>query len=925
MAAIAQHIGKLVPQPLYEEPYDELALDALNPRHEVAGLVSNPVGILHVAILPSSCRQAGQNSLWHGLCQTGDQCDTIPEWRYDWDLLFRDLYVKGGCFVNDAECFDYQTFGITLTESWTTDPAHRLLLEDSWSALVRSGFTKSDLAASPTGVFVGISGVGEWAQVMLTHGKSDAVFAMHGKDGGAAAGRLSYLFGLKGPCFSLSTACSSSLVALDAACQNVKLDVCDTSLVASVNLLLHATTWSSLCALHALAPNGSCKTFDQLADGYGRGEGCGAFMITAASSKIHLVRTRLAGCSVNQDGRSASFMAPNGPSQEAVIMSTVQNLDATTILSWETHGTGTALGDPIEMEGLLNTLAHNGSQLSVAALKPNIGHCEVAAGVLQLIKVVTVLEQHTGTGNLHLRQTNAMFDLTAEPLFIPSQIVLPILMRSSGGLCSFGYAGTNACALISLTGSPAHSARELAVVVYREHRLQWWSAVPSSNCEILLGSALLNNPTLCTWQASWQVETINYLRDHRVGTVPVVPGTGYLELARSAGCMGLHMSNLILAEQKFEQFMFLESADLQLEVVVTLNKATQFTSIKSLVSGAWDQNYTTKIRNLSTKSSVGTSVASDCEVAASQFYGFIGNKYLGDFRCDKMLLGKSCMTSCVHLANPRQECSPHLQFCAALDALTHGTLLFTDRMANLQLPFYLDRLGDVEFESLPSSLFTHGVLYGHTSNELIQICLNHNQIGSLHKLQPGFMPPGTLELSRVSKMLYQTKWQSDVLPEAGGTPVAVCLHSVDQYGSISSESNLDLGFHAVSVSCPTSPSTAATVMHAVCSLLSSFDSSHPVWVLTCGCSGPAAFEWLLGGLSSLVRSLSLEQSSIYSCTDTDDLTVALQRPISSGSRAHTAQHGSVCEVMHAVPRVEIAMVPIRFAADETFLITGESH
>ena len=147
-----------------------------------------------------------------------------------------------------------------------------------------------------------------------------SVYGAHGSDGGAAAGRVSYLLGLKGPCFSVNTACSSSLVALDAAYQNLQLHTCNRCVVAGVCLHMHATSFGAFCALHALSPDGQCKTFDGKADGYGRSEAVGAVNLARTSGSM----LKLCGTSVNQDGRSASFMGPNGLSQQAVVRAAMQ-------------------------------------------------------------------------------------------------------------------------------------------------------------------------------------------------------------------------------------------------------------------------------------------------------------------------------------------------------------------------------------------------------------------------------------------------------------------------------------------------------------------------------------------------------------------------------------------------------------------------
>ena len=175
---------------------------------------------------------------------------------------------------------------------------------------------------------------------------------------------MSFLYGLKGPCFSITTACSSALVALDAAAKCLQLGTSDAAFAAGVNFMLHTATWVSLCALHVLSPNTRCKTFDRAADGLGRGESCVAVMLGASPSGYRL--PVLQGTSVNQDGRSASFAAPNGRAQEAALRKSLAS-EMMTGLSprcWEAHGTGTALGDLIEVAALVNALGPTALSLS---------------------------------------------------------------------------------------------------------------------------------------------------------------------------------------------------------------------------------------------------------------------------------------------------------------------------------------------------------------------------------------------------------------------------------------------------------------------------------------------------------------------------------------------------------------------------------
>ncbi|MEC7098476.1 MAG: polyketide synthase, partial [Candidatus Thermoplasmatota archaeon] len=268
-------------------------------------------------------------ALWDLLRSGRDTVTKIPSVsRFDVDALDgtpAELYTKRGHFVDGVELFDNAHFGVGAAEAKTMDPHQRLVLETGYQALAQSGHDKASLMGSDVGVFVGIAR-SDWENVQKDLSSRATSFSNLGMDPGAGAGRVSYLLGLKGPCFAVNTACSSSLVALDAACLNVTLGSCGFAVAAGTNLQLHAGNWAGFCAMRALSADGQCKTFDESADGYGRGEACGAMVIRSSKRDGDLKETAreqalawLTGTAVNQDGKSASFMAPNGPSQEALL------------------------------------------------------------------------------------------------------------------------------------------------------------------------------------------------------------------------------------------------------------------------------------------------------------------------------------------------------------------------------------------------------------------------------------------------------------------------------------------------------------------------------------------------------------------------------------------------------------------------------
>ncbi|EWM20016.1 polyketide synthase [Nannochloropsis gaditana] len=243
-------------------------------------------------------------------------------------------------------------FGISAMEASSMDPQQRLLLEVGYTALWSAGYDRKDLVSRNVGIFVGI-GSNDWSSLVT----QATAYTGTGAAASIAANRLSYVFGLKGPSMSIDTACSSSLVSLDAACLRLRINKCESAIVFGINLLLSPASLIALCRARMLCADARCKTFDASANGYVRGEGCGAVVLkrlsdaTAAGDRVLAV---VRGSGVNQDGRSASLTAPNGPSQEEVILTALQEAQVSPldVEYVETHGTGTALGDPIEVGAL---------------------------------------------------------------------------------------------------------------------------------------------------------------------------------------------------------------------------------------------------------------------------------------------------------------------------------------------------------------------------------------------------------------------------------------------------------------------------------------------------------------------------------------------------------------------------------------------
>ena len=378
-----------------------------------------------IAIIGMGCRFPGADSpeaFWRLLERGGDAIGEIPRERWNVDDYFdRDteapgkMYVRHGGFVDGVDEFDAGFFGITPREAEEVDPQQRLLLEVVWESLEQAGIAPSSLRESEAGVFIGMSSDDHatWSH----HGNGLADLNAHRTLGTArsiAAGRIAYVLGLHGPVLQIDTACSSSLVAVYQACQSLQAGECDLAMAGGVNLMLSPATTIALCKLHALAPDGRCKTFDAAADGYVRGEGCGIVVLKRLSDARRdgdPILACIRGAAINHDGASNGLTAPNGQAQEWLIRKTLHKaqLDGRTIDYVEAHGTGTELGDPIELAALDRAYGDGRSpanRLYVGSVKTNIGHLEAAAGIAGLLKVVLMLQHGRIAPHLHFDKPN---------------------------------------------------------------------------------------------------------------------------------------------------------------------------------------------------------------------------------------------------------------------------------------------------------------------------------------------------------------------------------------------------------------------------------------------------------------------------------------------------------------------------------------
>ncbi|CCI31025.1 type I polyketide synthase [Microcystis sp. T1-4] len=410
-----------------------------------------------IAIIGLGCRFPNANninSFWYLLSQGIDAIRRLPSERSA--SLHRTMPdhhpALWGGFLDLVDQFDSSFFGIAPREAARMDPQQRLLLEVAWEAFENAGVVPDQLAGSRTGVFVGLS-TNDHSHILLRNPENLDAYVGTGSANSMVANRLSYLLDLRGPSMTVDTACSSSLVAVHMACQNLKNHESDLALAAGINLILTPDLTLALSQAQMMSPEGRCKTFDADADGYVRGEGCGVVVLKRLKDAMDdgdAIYAVIRGSAINQDGRSNGITAPNGLAQQSIIREALAKaqIKPEQISYIEAHGTGTPLGDPIEVDALKAVFDSNrpvNHPYWVGSVKTNIGHLEAAAGIAGLIKVALCLHHREIPAHLHLKQVNPHISLDNTSLeFVKTH--QPWVTNTDSlyaGVSSFGFGGTN--------------------------------------------------------------------------------------------------------------------------------------------------------------------------------------------------------------------------------------------------------------------------------------------------------------------------------------------------------------------------------------------------------------------------------------------------------------------------------------------------
>ncbi|HZU55354.1 MAG TPA: beta-ketoacyl synthase N-terminal-like domain-containing protein [Actinocrinis sp.] len=517
-----------------------------------------------LAIVSTALRLPGglntPQDYWEFLLGDRDVVREIPEDRPGLRSVFdpkpntpNRSYVDRAGFLSDVAEFDPAFFGMSQREAESTDPQQRLLMETAWEAMERAGIAVRRRDRINAGVFIGIM-TSEYGERLTNRTGDREVDPYYGTGGGLsmAAGRVSYVMGFSGPAVSVDTACSSSLVALHLGAQALRRGECRYALVGGANLIFSPDLMVSLCQNQALAPDGRSKTFTAAADGYGRGEGVGVAVLMRLDDAEREGRPILAvlrGSAVMHDGASSGLTVPNGIAQQEVIRAALADagVAAHEVGVVETHGTGTSLGDPIEVGALDAVIGAGAPNRTVPALlstlKSRLGHLEGAAGIAALIKIVLMLQHgvvpvavapDAGPLNEYIPWDRVRLTVPRTQTPWPSGYE-----RRIAGVSAFGMSGTNAHAILeAYTPAPQPEAPAAASAMAHLVTLSAKNATSLTELVTATASYLVGTPQEQLAAAAHTLRAGRAPFEHRVAVVGTSGGELAEKLAVAVGHAG---------------------------------------------------------------------------------------------------------------------------------------------------------------------------------------------------------------------------------------------------------------------------------------------------------------------------------------------------------------------------------------------------
>ena len=453
-------------------------VEALSPEHR---FLHEPIAIVGMSgVMPLS---DDLDEFWDNLKNARDLISVVPTDRWRWEDYDGDPLTESnksnsrwGGFMKEVDRFDAQFFGISAKEAEMMDPQQRIFLQTVWKAIEDSGQKVSDLSGTRTGLFVGVA-TNDYLSMMTTLQAPMDVHAGPGNSHSILANRVSFLLNLNGPSAPIDTACSSSLIALHRAVESIRTGGCDMAIVGGVHAMLSPGGHITFAMAGLMSGDGKCRSFDKSGTGYSRGEGCGAIFIkplSRAEADGNHIYGVIKATAENHGGRVAMLTAPNASAQSALLVEAYEKarVDPATVGYIECHGTGTSLGDPIEVQGMTKAFSalykrHGKApaerpHVGLSCVKSNMGHLETAAGIASLQKVLLAMKHKQIPATLHFEEINPYIKLKGTPFYVVDKLTewaAPMGEDGSqlprrAGVSAFGFGGANAHIVLEEYVSP---------------------------------------------------------------------------------------------------------------------------------------------------------------------------------------------------------------------------------------------------------------------------------------------------------------------------------------------------------------------------------------------------------------------------------------------------------------------------------------
>ncbi|MBB4952059.1 putative biosynthetic protein (TIGR04098 family) [Agrobacterium vitis] len=568
-----------------------------------------------IAVVGMACRFPGASNIaefWDNLARGVSSIREVPANRWDSQALYAPTPVPGktnskwGGFLDGVEDFDPAYFGIHERDAAEVDPLIRLALEVGVEAVCDAGYRRDELDGRRVGVFMGAR-VLNYADRIETPSKSSIVNILQN----FIAANLAQFYNLRGPNMVVDTACSSSLTSIHLACKSLLHGDADMALAGGVDYLLDEFLYVMLSEARALSPDGACHTFDEKANGFVPGEGCGIVVLKRLEDAVadgDRVLAVIEGSAINNDGRTMGITTPNPAAQKDVVREALAaaGADPGSLSYIEAHGTGTMIGDPIEIRALSAAMGDTSGETgfcAVGSVKSNIGHALSAAGVAGVIKVVLALQNRQIPPTVYCEHPNPRIGFDQSP-FYPNRRLQEWQPRQGvrrAGISSFGFGGSNAH--VVLRGAEQIGTRQPLDAPQYARKRHWLmprsrsAPMPKQNpMAAILPLTIDAQSSNTLWVARTQLTfDCPLIANHLVHDVRVLPGVALIELVhRSLKLWGVDPSRTILSHILFEEPVAVapgRSRDIEISIDPTSQPFKVSVRNRDAADGPWRHNF----------------------------------------------------------------------------------------------------------------------------------------------------------------------------------------------------------------------------------------------------------------------------------------------------------------------------------------------